>query len=103
VIKQFESFYADVIKDDPSSTFEYDANDQIFTTYYNFVNYLYMTNSTLEGFIDDVNLWLCNGQISPQLKSELVSIANSNGGATNANFAKILSIIFNSSDFSVSY
>ncbi|MGJ8651235.1 MAG: DUF1800 family protein [Opitutaceae bacterium] len=103
VINQFESFYSIVDQDEPISSFEYLGSDDIFSIDYSYLSYLYGKNQDVGDFIDDVNLWLCNGQISPDLKSELVSIANANGGGSRENFAKVLSILFNSSDFSVTY
>lgn len=103
VINQFESFYSIANQDEPVSSFDYDGGDYIFSIDYSYLGYLYSKNQYVGDFIDDVNLWLCNGQISPDLKSELVSIANANGGASRENFAKVLSILFNSSDFSVAY
>lgn len=103
VIHQFETFYQIVDQDEPVSSFEYDGGDDIFSIDYNYLSYLYGKNQDVGDFIDDVNLWLCNGQISPVLKGELVIIANANGGASRENFSKILAIIFNSSDFSVAH
>ena len=102
-VNQFESFYGIVNEDEHVSSFEYDGGEDIFSIDYSYLSYLYSKNQYVGDFIDDVNLWLCNGQISPDLKSELVSIANANGGASRENFAKVLSILFNSSDFSVAY
>ena len=105
VIKQFESLYEIVNQDEPTSTFSYDATigDVDFSINYNYLRYLYQKNITVNDFIDDLNLWLCNGQISSGLQADLVDLANQEGGATRENFAKILTILFNSSDFSVSY
>ncbi|MGJ8674137.1 DUF1800 family protein [Rubritalea sp.] len=105
VIKQFESFHEIVDKDAPSSTFSYGSSIGTvdFSINYSYLTYLYQKNTTVTGFIDDINLWLCNGQISDTLKGELATIADDNGGATRENFSKVLSILFNSSDFSVSY
>ncbi|MGJ8653753.1 MAG: DUF1800 family protein [Opitutaceae bacterium] len=103
VINQFESFYSIIDQDEPISSFEYLGSDDSFSIDYSYLSYLYSKNQDVGEFIDDVNLWLCNGQISPDLKSELVSIANVNGGGSRENFSKVLSIIFNSSDFSVAY
>ncbi|MFC5051696.1 DUF1800 family protein [Rubritalea spongiae] len=101
VIKQFESFHAIVDQDRPLSSFSYLEDE--FSINYSYLSYLYQKNESIEGFIDDLNIWLCNGQISKQLKDELVDLSELNGGATRENFSKVLSILFNASDFSVSY
>ncbi|CAA6692197.1 Unannotated [Lentimonas sp. CC19] len=101
IINQFESFYEIVNADEPVSFSSY--NSYVFSIDYSYLGYLYRKNQEVAGFIDDVNLWLCNGQISPELKGKLVTIANANGAGSRENFTKILSILFNSSDFSVAY
>ena len=102
VIHQFETLYTIVNQDSPSSSFNFDGNESLPTSVsYNYLRYLFEKNATVEEFIDDINLWFCKGQISPELSSTLASLANSTGGATTENFAGLLSIIFNSSDFSV--
>lgn len=106
VIKQFETFYKIANSDTPESSFTYGsiAKGNIdFTVNHSYLTYLYNKNETIGGFIDDVNLWLCNGQISEELKQQLVMRADANRGATRENMSKILTILFNSSDFSVSY
>ena len=100
VIRQFESFHAIVNSDDPATTFSF-AGRLDYTAIYSYLNYLYEKNETVADFVDDVNLWFCNGQMSPAIMAEYVTLANNNGGATRENFATILSVIFNSSDFSI--
>ena len=92
-------------QDEPDSSFNYSSSigDVNFSIDYNYLGYLYQKNTSVSDFIDDLNLWLCNGQISSELKTELSDLADQNGGATRENFAKVFSIIFNSSDFSVAY
>ena len=103
VIRQFEAIYDQIISSAPSTSFQHTYNTELFTATYNYLRYLYDKSTSIEDFIDDVNLWLCNGQISPTLRSELATIANDNGGLTNQNMGAVLSIIINSSDFSVSF
>ena len=105
VINQFEEVYDIVNQDEPDSSFNYSSSFGAvnFSIDYNYLGYLYQKNTSVSDFIDDLNLWLCNGQISSELKTELSDLADQNGGATRENFAKVFSIIFNSSDFSVAY
>ena len=104
VIHQFEAFLRIANQDIPYSSHNFNGNvSQPTSITYNYLRYLYEKNSRVEDFIDDVNLWFCKGQISPTLRQTLSSLANSTGGATRENFAKIITVIFNSSDFSVIY
>jgi len=103
IVRQFEEFHGYVNQNNPSSTFSYRSVNFAYVDLdidYSYLAYLYEKNRTIDDFIDDINLWLCNGQISPTLRDQLIAIADKNGGASIQNFASILSVIFNSSDFS---
>ncbi|MGJ8676603.1 MAG: DUF1800 family protein [Akkermansiaceae bacterium] len=104
VIKQFESFYDIVNQEDPTSSFSYLVNDNpTLSINYSYMNYLYRKNQTVGDFIDDVNLWLCNGAVSEGFKNTLIDLAAADDGTLQEQFAKIIAVIFNSSDFSVAY
>ncbi|MGJ8677539.1 MAG: DUF1800 family protein [Akkermansiaceae bacterium] len=104
VIKQFESFYEIVNQDNPTTSFTYLANDSpVLSIEYSYMAYLYQKNQSVGDFIDDVNLWLCNGAISEELKQDLITLTDADDGSLQEQFAKVITVIFNSSDFSVSY
>ena len=106
-VREYDELHRMVAQAEPQTSFIYRAgispeSRSTMMVQFEHLKWLY-SKSSLNNVIENMNVYLCQGQLSPKLRAQLTAIAKESGKTKQEQFAMMLTTLFSSPEYSVSY